>query len=159
MHSVFINDKPLRFVSTYEAEEWKGNSSSIFVSENDMSIEHAIEELEETENHPGIIYMSDNADVSWQIFISYCRLSEAAGGLVMNEEQEYLIILRHGKWDLPKGKLEYDETPEQAAVREVGEECGIEPPEIIKPLEKTFHTYELKGKRTLKKTHWFLMKS
>jgi len=159
MHTVFINDKPLRFVSDYEADEWKGNSSSVFISEKDMTIEDAVLDLEETEKHAGIIYMSESPEASWKIFLSYCRLSEAAGGLVVNEKQEYLLILRHGKWDLPKGKLEYDETPEAAAVREVSEECGIAPPEIIKPIEKTFHTYELKGKRTLKKTHWFLMRS
>jgi ADP-ribose pyrophosphatase YjhB (NUDIX family) len=115
--------------------------------------------LEETENHQGVIYMSANADASWKIFISYCELSEAAGGLVMNEEGDYLIILRHGKWDLPKGKLEYDGSPEEGALREVKEECGIEKLELVKPLEKTFHTYHLKRKRMLKKTHWFLMKS
>jgi 8-oxo-dGTP pyrophosphatase MutT (NUDIX family) len=159
MHTVFINDKPLRFVSTYEANEWKGNTSSVFISEIDLSVEDVLLDLEGTTNHPGIIYMSDNADISWQIFISYCQLSEAAGGIVVNERQEYLVILRHSKWDLPKGKLDYEETPEAAAVREVSEECGIAPPEIIKTLEKTFHTFELRKKRTLKKTHWFLMKS
>jgi 8-oxo-dGTP pyrophosphatase MutT (NUDIX family) len=159
MHLVFINDKPLRFVNSYEVEEWKGNTSAVFVSESDLSIEEAINELETSENHPGIIYMSESPDAAWKIFISYCVLSEAAGGLVMNERKEYLIILRHTKWDLPKGKLEYDETPEQAAVREVSEECGIAPPEIINPLENTFHTYHLTKKRILKKTHWYLMQA
>ena len=37
----------------------------------------------------------------------------------------YLLIYRRGKWDLPKGKLDYEESPEQAGVREVEEECGI----------------------------------
>jgi len=124
-----------------------------------MSIEDAIKELEETNNHPGIVYMSESPVASWQIFISYCTLSEAAGGLVTNEKNEYLIILRHNKWDLPKGKLEYDETAETAAVREVSEECGIVPPQIIRPLEKTFHTYHEKGKRMLKKTNWYLMQA
>jgi 8-oxo-dGTP pyrophosphatase MutT (NUDIX family) len=159
MHSVFVSDKPLRFVSPYESDEWKGNTSSVFVSEADLNIEDAIEELEETENHPGIIYMSESPDASWQVFISYCQLREAAGGLVVNEGEEYLIILRHNKWDLPKGKLEYDETPEAAAMREVSEECGIAPPEIIKSLNETFHTYHEKGKRMLKKTHWYLMQA
>jgi 8-oxo-dGTP pyrophosphatase MutT (NUDIX family) len=159
MHTVFVNDKPLRFVNEYEVEEWKGNTSAIFAAESDLSIEDAVIELETSENHPGIIYMSASPDAAWKIFISYCQLSEAAGGLVMNDGEEYLIILRHNKWDLPKGKLDYDETPEQAAVREVSEECGLELPEIRKPLDKTFHTYKQDGKRILKKTHWFLMKA
>src|SRR3569832_2719707 len=104
MHSVFVNDKPLRFVDAFEVEEWMGNTSSVFVAEADMSIEDAIKELEETNNHPGIVYMSESPVASWQIFISFCTLSEAAGGLVTNEKNEYLIILRHNKWDLPRGK-------------------------------------------------------
>jgi ADP-ribose pyrophosphatase YjhB (NUDIX family) len=159
MHTVFVNDKPLSFVDSYQGEAWKGNTASIFVAEADMQVEDAVNALEETKNHPGIVYMSVNPDISWQLFISYCELSEAAGGLVKNQKGENLIIFRHGKWDLPKGKLEYDETPAVAALREVREECGAERLEIVKSLDKTFHTYYIKKKRILKKTHWFLMKS
>src|SRR3954466_10320477 len=116
--TVFVNDKPLRFVDSYEVNHYKGNTSSIFITEEDMAIENAIQELEETQSHPGFIYMSANPRVSWQTFVSYCKLIEASGGLVKNPKGEYLVILRHGKWDLPKGKLEGDETPELAAVRE-----------------------------------------
>ena len=122
-----------------------------------MNVEEALESLEETVSHPGFIYLTANPSVSWQLFISHCTLIEAAGGLVKNEKDEYLIIFRKGKYDLPKGKLDFDETPEQAAVREVGEECGITGIEIVSPLEKSFHTYIHKKKRMLKKTHWFLM--
>ncbi len=58
-----------------------------------------------------------------------------------------------------EGKLDYDETPEQAAVREVEEECGIGQLRILKALPATFHTYPEGGKRILKKTHWYLMDS
>ncbi len=159
MHFVFVKDKPFRFVNAYEADEWKGNTQSIFIAEKEMSVKDAIIELEETKNHPGFIYLTASPDVSWQLFISYCTLIEASGGLVMNEKNEYLLIFRKGKWDLPKGKLDYDETPEQAGIREVEEECGISNLEISKPLNKTFHTYSEKGKRILKKTHWYLMKT
>ena len=159
VHTVFVNDKPLRFTDVYENEQWKGNTESIFISESDMSIEDAIHELEEIDKHPGFIYMSTTPDVSWHLFISYCNLIEASGGLVENDKNEYLIIFRRGKWDLRKGKMEYDETPEAAALREVEEECGItEGFEIVKPLQITFHTYFEKKKRMLKKNHWFLMK-
>ena len=52
-------------------------------------------------------------------------LIEAAGGLVKNENGDYLFIYRNDKWDLPKGKIEKDEKTKVAAVREVEEECGI----------------------------------
>lgn len=159
MHTVFVNDHPFRLVNAYEAEEWKGSAKSIFIAQQDMGIEEAMKELEEAKEHPGMIYMTANPDVDWQLLISYCTLIEASGGLVMNEHKEYLIIFRKGKYDLPKGKLEYDETPEEGGIREVKEECGLRKVEIVKPLDKTFHTYQVRKHRMLKKTHWFLMKS
>lgn len=159
MYTVFIRDRPLRFVNIYEAEEWKGNTQSIFIAEQEMSIEGAMHEMEESDSHPGFIYLVANPDVLWQLFISYCTLIEASGGLVMNEKSEYLVIFRKGKYDLPKGKIEFDESPEEAGIREVEEECGITNLEIINKLENTFHTYMLKKKTILKKTNWFLMKT
>jgi len=69
------------------------------------------------------------------------------------------MILRNGKWDLPKGKKENNETEEQCAVREVMEECGVENLVLKKYLKKTYHTYDLKGQKILKITSWFLMHS
>ena len=42
---------------------------------------------------------------------------EAAGGIVLNANQEMLWIKRLGKWDLPKGKIEIGESREAAAIR------------------------------------------
>jgi 8-oxo-dGTP pyrophosphatase MutT (NUDIX family) len=159
MHTVFINDQPLRFINTYDKRELESGKNGLLVSENDKRIDEVIEELENSKKHLEIYYMSENPDVDWKNFISYYTLIEAAGGLVQNKKGEYLTIFRLGKWDLPKGKIEYDESPEQAAVREVKEECGITGLSIVKELPLTFHSYSLKGKRKLKKTHWFLMKT
>jgi ADP-ribose pyrophosphatase YjhB (NUDIX family) len=57
----------------------------------------------------------------------------SAGGLVLDRRSEVpraALIARHDRrgrlvWSLPKGHLELDETPEEAAVREVEEETGI----------------------------------
>jgi len=157
MHTVFVNDKPFRIADAAQAEEWKGNSETIFIAEKEMTVLEAVQEMEEDRNHPGFTYLTSSPGVAWQLFISYCTLIEASGGLVMNEKNEYLIIFRKGKYDLPKGKMDYDETPEQCGIREVKEECGIENVEIIRPLEKSFHTYLHHSKRMLKKTNWYLM--
>jgi len=89
----------------------------------------------------------------------YEQLIPAAGGAVLNDNGEVLMIYRNEKWDLPKGKMEERETVEQAAVREVKEETGLVNLRVISKLSKTYHTYTLKKKRVLKETFWFLMAS
>jgi 8-oxo-dGTP pyrophosphatase MutT (NUDIX family) len=84
-------------------------------------------------------------------------LIEAAGGLVKNENDEYLFIYRNDKWDIPKGKIEKDEKIKEAAVREVEEECGIKVSGLNNKICKTYHVYTYKGDVVLKKTHWFNM--
>ncbi len=83
----------------------------------------------------------------------------AAGGIVINEENEYLFIFRKGKWDLPKGKLDEGEKTKKAAVREVEEECGISVQELGTRLCKTWHVYEERGQVVFKKTSWYNMKA
>lgn len=82
------------------------------------------------------------------------KFIEAAGGIVQRENK-FLFIKRNGFWDIPKGKLEKGESPEHGAIREIEEECGLIKPIIKKHLIDTWHTYEHKKKRVLKKTYWF----
>ena len=93
----------------------------------------------------------------WRIFRIYFTEVGAAGGLVRHSSGTFLFIERRGKWDLPKGHIEEDEQPEECAIREVSEECGISGHKIIKQLIPSFHTYSWEGISYLKKTHWFLM--
>jgi len=80
----------------------------------------------------------------------------AAGGLVKKNDK-FLFIKRLGKWDIPKGKLEKLETPQQGAIREVEEECGINNLTIEQLIITTYHTYTEKNKQILKKTYWYAM--
>ena len=82
---------------------------------------------------------------------------KAAGGVVKNEQNQYLFIFRKGKWDLPKGKLDEGEKTRKAAVREVEEECGIKVAEAGERLCKTWHVYEEPGQIIFKRTSWYLM--
>lgn len=84
---------------------------------------------------------------------------KAAGGLVENEENQYLFIFRRAKWDLPKGKIDEGEKTKKAAVREVEEECGIKVNEVKGKLCKTYHVYTQGGQLILKKTTWYKMKA
>ena len=84
---------------------------------------------------------------------------EAAGGYVINSHGQLLMIYRHKKWDLPKGKIEPNETSEEAAIREVEEETGVKGLQIIRPLQPSFHMYHMNKRHYLKKTFWFELKT
>jgi 8-oxo-dGTP pyrophosphatase MutT (NUDIX family) len=56
---------------------------------------------------------------------------------------------------LPKGHPDGDETPEQAAIREVGEEAGVEG-ELIEKLGEVEYLYERKGRKISKRVAFFL---
>ena len=101
---------------------------------------------------------SDDIESSWSSFKAEFELIVAAGGLV-KKQQNYLFIYRNGKWDLPKGKLENNETFSKCALREVEEESGIKDLVLRHKLIQTYHTYFMDGKMVLKETHWYLMDS
>ena len=83
----------------------------------------------------------------------------AAGGLVQNEKKEVLMILRLGKWDLPKGKQDEGESLEDCAVREVQEETGLKNVQLREFVGTTTHEY-FDGhlqRDVIKETHWYNM--
>jgi ADP-ribose pyrophosphatase YjhB (NUDIX family) len=92
-------------------------------------------------------------------FFSFFKVIEAAGGVVMNEKNEILVIFRSGKWDLPKGKIDKNESIRNAALREVMEETGLEHLAITGKLMITYHIYIRKERMILKPTHWFEMQA
>jgi len=62
------------------------------------------------------------------------------------------------EWCLPKGHLERDETPEEAAVREVAEETGIAA-EVIRPLGTIDYWFTGDDRRVHKVVHHFLLEA
>jgi 8-oxo-dGTP pyrophosphatase MutT (NUDIX family) len=109
-----------------------------------------------TELHSINIYGTDIKHL-WRIFRIYFTEVGAAGGLVRHSSGRYLFIEKKGRLDLPKGHIDEGEEPEECAIREVREECGIEGHSIVKALEPSYHTYSWEGISYLKKTSWFLM--
>lgn len=114
-----------------------------------------------TENSKQISLVHPDPGTFFQLFRSVFLEVPAAGGVVKSENR-LLFIFRNGKWDLPKGKIDKGETPPEAALREVSEECGISGQQIEKQLPSTFHIYpspylKTKEQWIFKETHWFEM--
>ena len=93
------------------------------------------------------------------IFKSKIEVIFASGGIVENPKKQLLFIHRKGKWDLPKGKAEKNETVRETALREVKEETGIKRLRIRKFYTNTFHLVRNNSLYFLKETSWFLMYS
>jgi 8-oxo-dGTP pyrophosphatase MutT (NUDIX family) len=85
----------------------------------------------------------------------------AAGGIVLNERDEILVIYRRSKWDLPKGHLDKNETFEGCAIREVREETGLRNLSIVKFIGNTEHEYydNMLKAEVIKETQWFEMRA
>lgn len=83
----------------------------------------------------------------------------AAGGLVLRGDGSLLMMVRDGKIDLPKGKVEKKEAVETAAWREVEEETGLKGHVLGELADKTYHIYLRKGRWDFKTTHWYWMTS
>ena len=156
MYKIFINDKPLFLVENIS--QYKESDNSILLNFDSVDdIANAVEILKDKEHIQRVMILSPELNSLWETFCSRYKIIQAAGGLVKNEKDEYLLIFRNGRWDLPKGKLEKNESLESAAIREVEEECGVSNLTLGPKLTTTYHTYELKGEQVLKESHWYKM--
>jgi 8-oxo-dGTP pyrophosphatase MutT (NUDIX family) len=94
------------------------------------------------------------------------RSEVSAGGVVYRRGDDGIELAlaarrtRRGElaWGLPKGMIEPDETEEQAAVREVLEETGLEA-EVESDLGDIRYFYVWEGVRVRKRVHFFLMRA
>jgi 8-oxo-dGTP pyrophosphatase MutT (NUDIX family) len=88
----------------------------------------------------------------------------SAGGIVIRFEGQTALFVagrrrreRDGNtWTLPKGTPIAGETLEETALREVGEETGLQV-RIVAPLDAINYTFVQRGKRIHKTVHYYLM--
>jgi 8-oxo-dGTP pyrophosphatase MutT (NUDIX family) len=152
-YKVFINDKPVFFQEQANDLDVRAKNVLLNPANND-DVEQFI--AQRLPAFPSLHIVGKNI---FNTYFSSYKYIEAAGGVVLNSNDDILFIYRLKRWDLPKGKIETAEGIETAALREVEEECGVDGLSIVKELNPTYHTYSLKDKRVLKKTHWFLMRT
>ena len=115
---------------------------------------------------PTVHYVAPHAILNLKPYRAPLAL-EAAGGYVVRRSTKgklkVLTIFRRGVWDLPKGKLDPGETPENGAIREVSEEVGIKKKSLtlLQPLGVSLHGYILPRKMrfAVKTTHWYAMET
>jgi len=109
--------------------------------------------------HTEVYLFDKDLQAMWKEFKEYFKIIEASGGIVKNESGEILFIFRNGIWDLPKGKIEINESREEAGLREVEEECGFTSLSLGKFIGTTYHLYDEKESQVLKVSYWYEMTS
>jgi 8-oxo-dGTP pyrophosphatase MutT (NUDIX family) len=157
---IYFDDKPLFLCDEVDniLEPYIHHDDAIFIDELDShTVKSMIHEMQLKKIHAGVFYHPDLAELKKAFYKKFTTI-QAAGGLVLNEKKELLMIFRRGKWDLPKGKLDKGETLEGCAVREVEEETGLQNIKSLSPLIVTYHTYHEGTKYILKESHWYNMK-
>ncbi len=105
-----------------------------------------------------LVFKTSSLEEGLEKFRQSFKYIFAAGGLI-EKNGKHLFIFRLKTWDLPKGKIDKGESPEEAAIRECEEECGIDRLTITKTLEPSYHIYPYKGAFALKKTYWYAMQT
>ncbi len=123
-----------------------------------FSIQSFLFTLQSTTCLHGVIFSTDFNLLEEKLRNEFTFIT-AAGGLVLNENNDSLLIFRRGKWDLPKGKLDEGETVDACALREVEEETGIKDTIIERFLTNTYHFYTENNVSICKETYWYLMHS
>lgn len=156
---IYFNDKPLFLCDNVDEtiEPYLHHDDAVFIDELDShTVKSMIHEMQLDKVHAGVFFHTDLETLK-KAFVKKFTLVKAAGGLVLNEQKEILLIFRRGSWDLPKGKLDKGETLEQCAVREVEEETGATNVKLLSPLSITYHTYHEGARFILKESHWYNM--
>ncbi len=153
MYTIFYNEIPILLTDSLS----KGIDDNFFHM-NSVCLDDLTSQLKSNKFTHVILYHSD-IKLLWKIFKSHFKIEKAAGGLVKNQKGEMLFIYRFDKWDLPKGKIEKGESKNDAAIREVEEECGVEGLVIQKKLQKTYHIFQRNGCEILKITYWYAMET
>ncbi|MGC6438464.1 MAG: NUDIX hydrolase [Flavobacteriaceae bacterium] len=153
MQTIFVGNKPIYLTTKVEPETNFKN----FLIET-VTIDSILSTLK-TDKYKAVRLIGPDPNSLLKTFLNLLPNVIAGGGKVINPSGKILFIFRNGKWDLPKGKAEPNETIDQTALREVEEETGISGLTITKPLDITYHIFKRNNRYQIKKTYWFEMHS
>ena len=152
---VYYADKVIIFTSDYQTSEGK----TLFVPEGrDVNIHRVLKALDDTRS---LTVWSPDVKTIFDRFCRQFTRVDAAGGAVVATDGRILMIRRRGFWDLPKGHREQGEEVQDCALREVAEECGIDPSLVTvgSEITRTLHFYwdAGQGRWEMKLTVWYRM--
>ena len=117
-YTVYFADKAVVFHCEDPGEGWYAVTPA-----PDGGISRAkVTKILESYNKAAVVTPDPGA--AFGAFAAEFALIEAAGGVVVNDCGQWLMIRRNGRWDLPKGHLECGERIEERAAREIEEETG-----------------------------------
>lgn len=153
---IYVDESPV-YITDELTEELKKKSiqkNTLFINDEKLIVVNDILDAFKKDKIEVIILVDEIEKAKTEFFAHFTNI-EAAGGVVQNEEKELLFIFRRGKWDLPKGKLEENETVEICAAREIEEETGVKNLILKHKIGETYHIYEENKKQILKRSHWF----
>lgn len=153
MHNIYVGDKPIILTTQVEKE----TNFKVFLLKT-VNIGKVIKLLNTTDLSSVHLVHNDPKKLL-KLFLKKLPNVVAGGGKVYNHKDEILFIYRNDKWDLPKGKIEGNESIELTAIREVEEETGVSGLEITKPLDTTYHIFKRNGNHNIKITYWYEMKT
>ena len=153
-HTVYFADKAVIFTSDAPGSECYA------VAPADLTDLSRAKVTKILESYNCVAVVSSDPDAAFRTFAADFTQIEAAGGVVVNDRGEGLMMRRNGRWDLPKGHLECGERIEACAAREIAEETGV-CAEVVRPLCRTWHAYYFpKTERwELKRTHWYELRA
>jgi len=160
-HKIYFGNKPLFLCDAIDRtiEPFVHHDDVVFIDElNTHTVKAMIHEMQQSRVHAGVFYHTDLEKLK-NTFSKKFSIVVAAGGAVINEKKELLMIFRKGKWDLPKGKTDKGESIEESALREVKEETGLKEVTLIHPITTTYHTYQEGTRFIMKETYWYKMKA
>jgi 8-oxo-dGTP pyrophosphatase MutT (NUDIX family) len=89
------------------------------------------------------------------------KMEFSAGGIVYSKiDGQFkfaLIVDTNGQWTFPKGHIEKDESPEDAAIRETCEEIGLNDLTIIELLAKSDYWFKFNNDLIHKYVYFYLI--
>jgi ADP-ribose pyrophosphatase YjhB (NUDIX family) len=153
MYKVFVNDKPIILTSEISEDKLYKTYPLKYVD-----LPKVVRDLKRG-NNKGVYLYHKNKDKLLKKFLKKFPNVIAGGGKVYNDKGKVLFIFRNDKWDLPKGRIENNESIEEGAIREVEEETGVKNLSITKPLQTTYHIFKRNRRYKIKITYWFEMQT